>query len=227
MFDNKRCVLLVDDEVKMVRALKDLLVSKGFHILVAYNGEQALDEFYKYNTQIDIVLLDVMMPIYNGFEVLAEIRKSSSNVPVIMLTAKGEEYDQLKGFNLGIDDYIVKPILPTLLIARIETILKRVGKDSSYELQAKEITLNISKRTAIFNDKDLELKKREFDLLYFLIINKSIIFTREQLLDNVWGYDFEGDIRTVDTHIKQLRIKLEDKSSYIQTIYRVGYSFEI
>jgi len=227
MFDNKRCILIADDEVKMVRALKDLLSSKGFHVIDAYDGEQALDNYYKYNTQIDLILLDVMMPIYDGFEVLSDIRKTSLLTPIIMITAKGEEYDELKGFDLGVDDYITKPFLPTLLMARIESLLKRVGKDTSYEITAAEITLNTLKRTALFKNKDLELTKREFDLLYFLIVNKSIIFTREQLLDNVWGYDFDGDIRTVDTHIKQLRIKLDDKSHYIQTVYRVGYSFEI
>lgn len=226
MLNEKRCVLVVDDEEKITRAIKDFLKINGFEVLCATNGKIALDVFYDNSTKVDMILLDVMMPIIDGYSVLKEIRQSSL-VPVIMLTAKGEEYDQLKGFESGADDYIVKPFSPTLMLARIEAVLKRFGKDITNDLIAGEIKLSVIKRTAYLNDIELELTRREFDLLCYFILNKGLTLSREQILNGVWGYDYDGDIRTVDTHIKQLRIKLLDKAEYINTIHRVGYRFEV
>ncbi len=227
MVASKRCVLVADDEMKMVRALKDLLIANDFEVMEAYDGNQALDMFYSNNATVDLVLLDVMMPGMDGFAVLADLRDNNSLVPVIMLTARGEEYDQVKGFSSGADDYIKKPFSPSLLLARIESILRRVGKDSQSDICKGDIVLNATTRTATNKQILLELTKREFDLLLFLMSNPSAIFSREQLLDNVWGYDFDGDMRTIDTHIKQLRIKLGENSGYIKTVHRVGYKFEV
>ncbi len=227
MVASKRCVLVADDEMKMVRALKDLLSANDFEVMEAYDGDQALDVFYANNASVDLILLDVMMPKLDGFGVLADLRDNNSLVPVIMLTARGEEYDQVKGFSSGADDYIKKPFSPSLLLARIESILRRVGKDSQTDVCQGNITLNATTRTATINNNNIDLTKREFDLLLFFMSNPSAIFSREQLLDNVWGYDFDGDMRTIDTHIKQLRIKLGESSGYIKTIHRVGYKFEV
>ncbi len=227
MFKDKRCLLIADDEAKMVRALKDFLSSNNFHIIEAFDGEEALDKFYLHSAEIDLVLLDVMMPKADGFAVLSDIRKSHSLTPVIMLTARGEEYDQIKGFQYGADDYIRKPFSPSILMARIESILKRTGKAYSDEMKRGELRLNSLKRTVFNQDVEMELTKREFDLLFFLMANQSMIFSREQLLNGVWGYDFIGDVRTVDTHIKQLRTKLKQNSTYIKTVHRVGYKFEV
>lgn len=226
MLDEKRCILIADDEKKMVRALKDLMAANGFAVIEAYDGQEALDKFYEYNTQIDLILLDVMMPCADGFEVAEEIRSTQSLVPIIMLTARGEEYDQLKGFRCGVDDYISKPFSPSVLLARIDAVLRRFGKDISKELSAGALVINTSQHSVLMDSKPLELTRREYDLLYYLIVNKGMIFTREQLLDNVWGYDFDGSARTVDTHIKQLRIKLGDHSDYIKTVHCVGYQFD-
>lgn len=225
MIQNKRCVLVVDDDEKIIRVLKDFLSIKNFHILTATNGDEALNTFSENNTEIDLVLLDVMMPGIDGYSVLYNIRQTS-DIPVIMLTAKGQEYDQVKGFEIGADDYIVKPFSPTILIARIEAVLKRSGKSDSGVLSSGSIKVNTTKRTAYHDGDELDLTRREFDLLLYFISNKDITLTREQLLNNVWGYDYSGDIRTVDTHIKQLRNKLKESGSYIKTIHRVGYKFE-
>ncbi len=227
MLDNKRCILIVDDEIKMVRALKDFFKANGFYVLEAYDGGEALDIYYEYNTKIDIMILDVMMPVQDGFSVLKELRDNVCLVPIVMLTARGEEYDQLKGFRCGADDYIQKPFSPSLLLARVNAVLRRFGKASSDEIIAGELTINTSKRTVCLSKKEIELTRREYELLLYLVVNKSITFSREQLLNNVWGYDFEGSIRTVDTHIKQLRIKLGTCADYIKTIHCVGYQFEV
>ena len=227
MIDGKRCILVCDDEVKMVRAVKDFLNTQDFHILTAFDGQQALELHDKYHPKIDLMLLDVMMPQYSGFEVLESIRLNNSLVPVIMFTARSEEYDQLQGFHLGADDYITKPFSPSLLLARVESVLRRTGKLTTSELTLEGITLNVENRTCLCLDYNVDLKNREFDLLYFLMVNHGQVFTREQLLSSVWGYDFEGDSRTVDTHIKQLRIKLKESSSYITTIHRIGYKFNV
>lgn len=227
MIENKRCILIADDEKRMVRAVKDYLTAQNFYVLEAYDGEDTLNVYYKYNQGIDLILLDVMMPVHNGMEVLKKLRDQSCMTPVIMLTARGEEYDQVAAFKNGADDYITKPFSPTILLLRIEAMLKRMGKGLYDEIICGPIIVNATLRSVVCNEVPMELTKREFDLISFLVSNKNMIFTREQLLDSVWGYGFEGDSRTVDTHIKQLRIKLGEFSKMIKTVHRVGYKFEV
>jgi DNA-binding response OmpR family regulator len=225
MYNGKLCILIADDEAKIVLALRDFFKAHDFHVLEAADGGKATDIFYEYNTKIDLILLDVMMPVSDGFSVLKEIRETSL-VPVVMLTARGEEYDQIKGFHSGADDYIPKPFSPSLLLARIEAVLKRVGKGSAREIVAGELRLNILKRLVSLNEERLELRPKEFDLLYYLALNQGLTLTREQILNEVWGYEFEGDARTVDTHIKQLRGKLGARAGLIRTVHGIGYRFE-
>ncbi len=225
MLNNKLCILVVDDEVKMVRAISDLLRAKGFEVLTAYDGEEALNVYYEKNTKIDLIILDVMMPKINGMEVLEDIRMEKELVPIIMLSAKGEEYDQLQGFQIGADDYITKPFSPSLLIARIENVLKRVGRDLDI-VEIGKVKLSLEKREGFIGEEEIELTRREFDLLFFLMTNKNLVFSRTQLLNQIWGYEFDGDDRTVDTHVKQLRAKLKEESSIIKTVHRVGYKVE-
>ena len=227
MIESKKCVLIVDDEIKMTKALKDFFKANHYFVLEANDGESALNKFYEYSNQIDVILLDVMLPKVNGFAVLEEIRSISSFIPIIMLTAKTEECDQLRGFAKGADDYITKPFSPTLLLARTEAALRRFGKQARREISIGEITIRPMERTVLLDNETLELTRREYDLLYFLVVNKSLPFTREQLLNQVWGYDFEGSLRTVDTHIRQLRAKLGKYADYIKTIHCVGYQFEV
>ena len=226
MFGEKRCVLIVDDDTKILRSLKDFLVSNAFFVLEATGGKKALDVFYDNNTKIDMILMDVMMPVMDGFAVLKEIRQTSF-VPVILLTAKGEEYDQLNGFKQGADDYIPKPFSPSLLLARMEAVFRRVGKNGTNELSAGGIRLSTLKRLVTVDNMVLELTPKEFDLLCYFLLNQGLTVSREQILDTVWGYDFDGDFRTVDTHVKQLRMKTGNCSGYIKTIHKVGYKFEV
>lgn len=225
MINGKNCILIVDDEQKIVRALSDYFRANGYNVLKAYDGEEALDVFYENVADIDLIILDVMMPKLNGFDVLKTLREQSYLVPIIMLTAKSEEYDQIKGLNFGSDDYISKPISPTLLFARTEAVLRRIKKNHNSDLAAGD--LKVSRITYKVTDcgANIDLTKREFDLLCYLMMNENIILSREQLLNAVWGYGYEGDTRTVDTHIKQLRSKLVS-ADYIKTIYKVGYKFE-
>ncbi len=217
----------MDDETRMLRGLKDFLLANGYHILTAENGQEALNIFYENNNIIDLILLDVMMPILDGYEVLKEIRNNKNLIPIIMLTAKGEETSQLSGFSGGADDYIIKPYSLSILLARIEAVLKRSGKIKSEDLIAENLRINAVKRMFFLDEKEIDLTKREFDLLLYLMTNPKQIFSREQLLNAVWGYDFDGDFRTVDTHIKQLRIKLFDSAKFIKTVHRIGYKFEV
>lgn len=226
MFNDKRGVLIVDDDIKILRSLKDFLRGNNFYVLEATDGRMALDVFYENNTKIDMILLDVMMPGIDGFSVLKEIRESFL-VPIIMLTARGEEYDQLNGFNNGADDYIPKPFSPSLLLARMEAVFKRIGKTEANDLTAGKIRINIMKRNVTVNNSHIVLTPKEFDLLYYFILNRGLILSREQILNAVWGYEFMGDLRTVDTHVKQLRNKIGDCTGYIRTIHRVGYQFEV
>ncbi len=227
MKNEKRCILIVDDEQKMVRALKDLLRANGFDVLEAYDGEEALSIYYEHNSIIDLILLDVMLPKLDGFAVLNDIRTNFSLTPVIMLTARDAEYDQLKGLQCGADDYITKNFSPTILLARIETVLRRVGKGISGETQQGDIVINTISHTAFCAGHEIILTRREFELLHFLMLHPSQTLTREQLLNSVWGYNFTGEIRTVDTHIKQLRIKLNSTQTLIKTVHGVGYKFEL
>ena len=168
-----------------------------------------------------------MIPRQDGLTTLKQIREASFLTPVILLTAKGEEYDQLSGFSCGADDYITKPFSPSLLMARVEAVLRRFGKDTQSDLVAGKLSINATTRNIYLSGNELELTRREYDLLYYLAVNRGLTFSREQLLDNVWGYDFEGGCRTVDTHIRQLRGKLGDCPDYIRTIHCVGYQFEV
>lgn len=223
---DKRCLLIVDDETRIRRALKDFFGASGFCVLEAADGEEGLQVFCDNNTAVDLILLDVMMPKMDGFTMLKELREFSM-VPVIMLTAKGEEYDQISGFVQGADDYVSKPFSPSLLLLRVEAMLKRVGKDVDQDIVIGPIHLSRHKRSATLKGETLNLTRREFDLLTCFALNRDLTVTREQLLDNVWGYNFDGDMRTIDTHVKQLRIKLGEYGSWIKTIYRVGYCFEV
>ena len=227
MIDNKRCVLISDDEPKMVRALRDFFKATGFCVLEAKDGIEAFDVFCENSNLIDVVLLDVMMPRQDGLTTLKQIRESASLTPVILLTAKGEEYDQLNGFSYGADDYITKPFSPSLLLARVEAVLRRFGKDTQNDIKAGELSIKAATRTVCLSNEVLELTRREYDLLYYLLINRNLTFSREQLLNSVWGYDFEGGLRTVDTHIRQLRTKLGKCADYIKSVHCIGYRFEV
>jgi DNA-binding response OmpR family regulator len=225
LLDNKRCVLIADDDARILRSLKDFLQSKNFAVMEAADGRKTLDTFYDNNTKIDMILLDVMMPHVDGLSALKEIREYSA-VPVIMLTAKGQEYDQLNGFKTGADDYIPKPFSPSLLLARMEAVFKRVGKNEA-SVAAGRVSVNTLKRLVTIDSSPLNLTPKEFDLLNYFLLNQALTVSREQILDAVWGYDFEGDERTVDTHVKQLRIKMDKYAGYIKTIHKVGYKFEV
>lgn len=227
MHEEKPCVLIADDEERILRALKDLLTAKGFHVLTAGDGRMALDLCVRYGEQLDLVLLDVMMPGLDGFAVLRKLREQAPGLPVIMLTARGEEYDQLQGFQYGADDYISKPFSTNLLLARAEAVLRRTGKRKTDILQAGKIAMMPGQWRVEILGQPVELTRREFDLLHCFLCNQKQIFSRGQLLNVVWGYDYEGDERTVDTHVKNLRSKLGACGSYIKTVYRVGYRFEV
>ena len=227
VYEQKRCVLIADDEERILRALKDLLTAKGFHVLTAGDGRAALEIWGQYREQIDLVLLDVMMPELDGFAVLRELRRQDPGLPAILLTARGEEYDQLLGFSSGADDYIPKPFSTKVLLARMEAVLRRSGREKAESLRAGEILLIPEQRRVEASGQNVELTRREFDLLHCFLCNQGRILSREQLLNTVWGYDYEGDERTVDTHVKNLRSKLHGCGGYIQTVYRVGYRFEV
>lgn len=226
MIGIKKAILVVDDEPRIVRVLSDYLTATGYHIFQAYDGEEALDVFARHNTEIDLILLDVMMPKLSGTEVLEELRKTSL-VPVIFLTAKGEEYDQIRGFKTGADDYIVKPFSQSVLVLRIEAIMNRLGKSEDRQLEVGNLRLNQTNRIVTLGENSLELTRREFDLLAFFMLHVGQILSREQLLNGVWGYDFTGELRTVDTHVKQLRSKLKvDDAPNLKTVFGVGYRME-
>jgi DNA-binding response OmpR family regulator len=225
MLDGKPCILIVDDEAKITKALRDFLGARGYRTLEAYDGGAALDVFYAHSTKIDLLLLDVMMPVADGFTVLKEIRRDS-NVPAIMLTARSEEYDQIAGFRHGADDYISKPFSTSVLLARVEAVLKRSGKAPESEMEIGSLRISPARRLVSIEGERVDLTPKEFDLLYCLVTNKNRALTREQILNEVWGYAFEGDARTVDTHIKQLRGKLAACGECIKTVHRIGYGFE-
>lgn len=220
-------VLLVEDEEKMRELIKISFKKENFETLEAVDGKQALNLFRE--NHVDIVILDIMLPEIDGWTVCREIRRTS-NVPVILLTARGEEFDKLFGFELGADDYIVKPFSPKELIARVKALLRRSeikNNDSASYLQLGDITINRLSREVSVNGQGINLTNKEYELLYFLATNPKIVFTREQLLLKVWGYEQYGDPRTVDTHIKKLREKLGSFSNYISTMWGVGYKLEV
>ena len=220
------CILIVDDEARMRKLIKDFLVAKGYSILEAEDGEKALEVFEENKNKINLILLDVMMPKLDGWSVLRQIRQESK-VPIIMLTARGEEQDELFGFELGVDEYISKPFSPKILVARVEAILKRTTKDTTKVKDYAGIEIDKEGRTVKVDGKSIELSLREYELLIYLIENENIALSRDKILNNVWNYDYYGDSRTIDSHIKKIRHKLGKKGKYIKTIRGVGYKFEV
>ena len=220
------CILIVDDEARMRKLLKDFLKVKGFSILEAEDGEKAIEVFEENKNKISLILLDVMMPKLDGWSVLRQIRQKSK-VPIIMLTARGEEQDELFGFELGVDEYISKPFSPKILVARVEAILKRVNGDKKEIKNTGGIEIDKEGRTVKVDGKLIELSLREYELLTYLVENENIALSRDKILNNVWNYDYYGDSRTIDSHIKKIRHKLGKKGKYIQTVRGIGYKFEI
>lgn len=219
-------VLVVDDEVRIRKLVKDFLVKKEYRVLEAGDGEEAVNIFFTEN-DIALVILDVMMPKMDGWQVCREIRKFSK-VPIIMLTAKSDEQDELLGFELGVDEYISKPFSPKILMARVDAIFRRTNKlEQDGIITAGAISLNKVAHTVTVEDKNIELSYKEFELLVYFMENQGIALNREQILNNVWNYDYFGDARTIDTHVKKLRAKLTDKADYIKTIWGMGYKFEV
>lgn len=219
-------ILVVDDESRMRKLVSDFLVKQEYEVLEAKDGEEALDIFFK-QKDIALLILDVMMPKMDGWEVCREIR-AYSKVPIIMLTAKGNEHDELQGFELGVDEYITKPFSPKILVARVEAILRRTNLLASEEaMEAGGIELNKSAHRVLIDGVDVELSYKEFELLAYFIENKGLALSREKILNNVWNYDYFGDARTIDTHVKKLRSKLGKKGDLIKTIWGMGYKFEV
>lgn len=218
-------ILVVDDESRMRKLVRDFLVKSGFDVLEAGDGEEALDIFYQ-NKNIALIILDVMMPKMNGWDVCREIRETSK-VPIIMLTAKSDESDELLGFELGVDEYVTKPFSPKILVARVEAILRRTNQISADEIvEAGGIVLDKTAHIVTIDEERIELSYKEFELLAYFIENQGIALSREKILNNVWNYDYFGDARTIDTHVKKLRSKMGEKGDYIKTIWGMGYKFE-
>jgi len=223
---NNYTVLVVDDESRMRKLIKDFLTQKGFSIIEAEDGAIALELFEKHKKEIHLILLDVMMPNLDGWSVLRQIRQESK-VPVVMLTARGEEQDELFGFELGVDEYIGKPFSPKILVARVEAILKRVNGGEKSLKDYNGIVIDDQGRTVKVDGKNIDLSLREYELLKYLVDNEGIALSRDKILNNVWNYDYYGDSRTIDSHIKKVRHKIGKKGKYIETIRGVGYKFEV
>ncbi len=218
-------ILVVDDEARMRKLVKDFLSVKGYKVVEAADGEEAISLFME-QKDIKLILLDVMMPKMDGFETLKLIRQYS-DLPVIMLTARSEERDELQGFNLGVDEYITKPFSPKILVARVEAILRRSGQDREEKLTAGGIVIDKSAHQVSIDDTPIDLSYKEFELLSYFLENKGIALSREKILNHVWNYDYFGDARTIDTHVKKLRAKMGKKGEYIKTIWGMGYKFDI
>lgn len=221
---NKK-ILIVDDEARMRKLLKDFLSASNFEVLEAENGQVALDTF-KTDETISLIILDVMMPVLDGWATLREIRKISK-VPVIMLTARGEEHDELFGFELGVDEYISKPFSPKILVARVEALINRCYPNSDENIDLCGIVIDKSAHIVTIDGKNADLSLKEFELLEYLMSNVGVALSREKILNNVWNYDYYGDSRTIDSHIKKLRKKLGKKGNHIQTVRGLGYKFEM
>lgn len=222
---NDITIMIVDDEARMRKLVKDFLVQKAYKVIEAENGEIAINVFEENKEKIDLILLDVMMPKLDGWSVLRKIRQES-NIPVIMLTARGEEQDELFGFELGVDEYISKPFSPKILVARVQALLNRIKTKKENKTDYSGIIVNYDGRTVEVDGKDVEMSLREYELLTYLLENESIALSREKILNNVWNYDYYGDSRTIDSHIKKIRHKLGKKGKYIKTIRGIGYKFE-
>ena len=219
-------ILVVDDESRMRKLVKDFLTKKNFQVLEAGNGEEAMDILYE-EKDIALIILDVMMPKMDGWEVCREIRKNSK-VPIIMLTARSDERDELLGFDLGVDEYISKPFSPKILVARVEAILRRTGQNNPEDvISAGGIVIDKAAHLATVDGKPMELSFKEFELLTYFLENQGIALSREKILNSVWNYDYFGDARTIDTHVKKLRSKMGDKGEYIKTVWGMGYKFEV
>jgi len=219
-------ILVVDDEARMRKLVKDFLVRKDFEVLEAGDGSEAMDIFYA-QKDIAMVILDVMMPVMDGWEVCREIRQESK-VPIIMLTARSDERDELLGFELGVDEYISKPFSPRILVARVEAILRRTSSIGTEDiLRAGAIEINKAAHRVMIDGEEVELSFKEFELLTYFIENQGIALSREKILNSVWNYDYFGDARTIDTHVKKLRSKMNGHGDYIKTIWGMGYKFEI
>lgn len=224
---DKLKILVVDDESRMRKLVRDFLVRQDYEVLEAGDGEEALDIFYR-EKDIVLLILDVMMPKMNGWEVCREVRENSK-VPIIMLTAKSDESDELMGFDLGVDEYISKPFSPKILVARVEAILRRTNQigDSSQIKKAGLIVLDKTAHEVTIDGKSVELSFKEFELLEYFMDNQGIALSRERILNSVWNYDYFGDARTIDTHVKKLRSKLGKQGEYIKTVWGMGYKFEV
>lgn len=218
-------ILVVDDEQRMRKLVKDFLTKSDFKVIEAANGEEAVDIFFA-DKNIELIILDVMMPKMDGWAVCREIRQYSK-VPIIMLTAKSGERDELLGFELGVDEYISKPFSPKILVARVQAILRRTNVIGEENIEIGGISLDKIAHEVTVDGKVLELSFKEFELLSYFIENKGIALSREKILNNVWNYDYYGDARTIDTHVKKLRSKMGDKGNYIKTIWGMGYKFEV
>ena len=218
-------ILVADDEARLRKLVRDFLTNAGHEVVEAANGEEAVDAFLA-DKEIALILLDVMMPKMDGWEVCREIRKYSK-IPIVMLTARTDERDELLGFSLGVDEYIAKPFSPRILVARVEAILRRAGGDSAGDVLSEDgICIDKAAHTVTIDGKTVELSYKEFELLSYFLENKGIALSREKILNAVWNYDYYGDARTIDTHVKKLRAKMGEKGELIKTIWGMGYKFE-
>ncbi|MBR0381503.1 MAG: response regulator transcription factor [Eubacterium sp.] len=223
---NNLKILVADDESRMRKLVRDFLRKEGYDVVEAADGEEALDLFYN-DRSLSLIICDVMMPKADGFEVVREIRQTS-DIPIIMLTAKGDERDELNGFDLGVDEYISKPFSPKILVARVEAILRRSGSlDGQDVIEAGGIEMNLAAHEVRIDGEPVTLSFKEFELLNYFVVNQGVALSREKILNNVWNYDYYGDARTIDTHVKKLRSKLGSKGDYIKTIWGMGYKFEV
>ena len=220
-------ILVVDDEARMRKLIKDFLMKNNYDILEAEDGEKAMSIYKEYKDMISLVLLDVMMPKLDGWSVLRQIRQNDEDLPVVMLTARSEEQDELFGFELGATEYITKPFSPKILVARVEAILKRFKITPKDEISCDGIVINNEARTVTVDGKNVEMSLREYELLKYLMENENIALSRDKILNTVWNYDYYGDSRTIDSHIKKVRHKIGKKGKHIQTIRGIGYKFEV
>ena len=221
----KHKILVVDDESRMRKLISDFLIRNNYDVKEAEDGEQAVDMFYA-DKDIDLIILDVMMPKMDGWQVCREIRKISA-VPIVMLTARSDEQDELKGFELGVDEYISKPFSPKILMARVDAIFRRTGATEEEIIDIGGIVVNKAAHTVTIDNELIEVSHKEFELLTYFMENKGIALSREKILNNVWNYDYFGDARTIDTHVKKLRSKMGDRGDYIRTVWGMGYKFEV